>query len=85
MNSILKLVFVCIFSISALLNLSSFILSLVLLSESGDLTTFMGDIRRNLRLSPLFEIFSSHQDCKNQNTFYLLGDFEGTSSGCNCE
>lgn len=84
MLSVLKLVFVVITIVTILLNLVSFVFSILLLTNSNTFSKFVQDLKRNMSSSPLFDIFVSDSDCLQQSDGYLLGYFEGTSSGCDC-
>ena len=84
MASFLRNLFVFFISVTVILNLLSFIFSIVLLVSTHQFTSFVGDIKHNIMKSPLFDIFVSDNECKSSNTNYLLGYFEGTSSGCDC-
>lgn len=84
MQTALKPIFAVIIILTILINVFSFIMTIMLISKSGQFTSFISDIKTNFSLSPLFEIFVSESDCKNSSNEYLFGQFEGTGSGCDC-
>lgn len=80
----LKQLFRLILLVTIVINVICFVTTIGSISNSGQVSSFLEDIKSNLMKSPIFDIFASRRECKTNSNEYLLGYFEGTSSGCDC-
>jgi hypothetical protein len=84
MLNLIKVLFLIITLVTIILNLVSFILTILLLTNTHAFSVFVTDLKSNVSMSPLFDIFVSDTNCIQESNGYLLGYFEGTESGCDC-